>query len=328
MENKKAFGEYILQKRKQLNLTQKDLANRLFISESAVSKWERGLSYPDITLIRPLCGALSITEHELLTASEDPSFHTMENLAAKYQKVKKVYHWVVAILLGISLITVFIVNLATEQRLSWFFVVVAAELVAASLLLLPTLFAENKRLVALIGFTLSLEILFFVVNLYTQGNWFFLASAAFILGLSLLFLPFVLRYIPFPENMGKYQVLIYFLINTLLIFAVVCLSIFQSGQTDRLIQALLITTISLILPWSVMVMHCYIPIHGDLKKSFYFGIFGVFVFYMNGVIERITSTTSNASYFWNSVISVVLFIGMIIFLIKYIFFSFKKDLAK
>lgn len=44
MESKRAFGEYIREKRKGLGLSQRDLAEKLFISESAVSKWERGVS--------------------------------------------------------------------------------------------------------------------------------------------------------------------------------------------------------------------------------------------------------------------------------------------
>ncbi len=44
MENKKAFGEYIRQKRIDAGLTQKGFADRLFVTESAVSKWERGVS--------------------------------------------------------------------------------------------------------------------------------------------------------------------------------------------------------------------------------------------------------------------------------------------
>ena len=69
MESKRAFGEYIREKRKGLGLSQRDLAEKLFISESAVSKWERGVSYPDITLVSPLCEVLGVSEHELITAS-------------------------------------------------------------------------------------------------------------------------------------------------------------------------------------------------------------------------------------------------------------------
>ena len=43
-DNKKSFGEYIRGKRQEAGLTQKELAERLFVTESTVSKWERGVS--------------------------------------------------------------------------------------------------------------------------------------------------------------------------------------------------------------------------------------------------------------------------------------------
>ena len=44
MENKKTFGAYILKRRRELGMTQRELAERLYVTESAVSKWERGFS--------------------------------------------------------------------------------------------------------------------------------------------------------------------------------------------------------------------------------------------------------------------------------------------
>ena len=60
MEDKKTFGEYISKKRREVGLTQKEFSGKLFVTESAISKWERGLSYPDITLVRDICEILSI----------------------------------------------------------------------------------------------------------------------------------------------------------------------------------------------------------------------------------------------------------------------------
>ena len=61
------FGSFLVQLRKQKGFTQKDLAQRLFISDKAVSKWERGLSMPDIALLPPLAETLGVTITELLS---------------------------------------------------------------------------------------------------------------------------------------------------------------------------------------------------------------------------------------------------------------------
>lgn len=42
MEDKKSFGEYVSRRRKEIGLTQKEFAEKIFVTESAVSKWERG----------------------------------------------------------------------------------------------------------------------------------------------------------------------------------------------------------------------------------------------------------------------------------------------
>ena len=45
MENRKTFGAYILRRRKELGMTQKAFAEKLYVTESAVSKWERGAAF-------------------------------------------------------------------------------------------------------------------------------------------------------------------------------------------------------------------------------------------------------------------------------------------
>ena len=64
--NKQIFGTYIAENRKQLGMTQAQLADRLHVTDKAVSKWERGLSYPDVTLLEPLAEALSVSIDALL----------------------------------------------------------------------------------------------------------------------------------------------------------------------------------------------------------------------------------------------------------------------
>ncbi len=64
--NKNTFGEFLAAQRKEKGYTQKELAARLFVSDKAVSKWERGLSMPDISLLMPLADILDVTVTELL----------------------------------------------------------------------------------------------------------------------------------------------------------------------------------------------------------------------------------------------------------------------
>lgn len=71
--DKQRFGEFITALRKERNLTQKELAQRLYLSDKAVSKWERGLSLPDVTLLIPLSEALGVTVTELLQAQRNPA---------------------------------------------------------------------------------------------------------------------------------------------------------------------------------------------------------------------------------------------------------------
>lgn len=64
--DKERFGAFIQGLRKERGLTQAQLAQRLYVSDKAVSKWERGLSLPDVSLLMPLAEALEVTVIDLL----------------------------------------------------------------------------------------------------------------------------------------------------------------------------------------------------------------------------------------------------------------------
>lgn len=64
------IGKYLSEKRKKLALTQTQLAEKLNMSDKSVSKWERGICLPDVSLYKELCSILGITVNEFL-AGED-----------------------------------------------------------------------------------------------------------------------------------------------------------------------------------------------------------------------------------------------------------------
>ena len=98
MTDKKTFGSFIKIKRTEKNYSQKDLAEMLFVTEGAVSKWERGISYPDITLIADICRVLEISEHELITASTDMDTRKMKQEARKFRTIRNTWFWLPTIL--------------------------------------------------------------------------------------------------------------------------------------------------------------------------------------------------------------------------------------
>jgi len=81
MMSSEKMGRFISELRKSSQMTQKDLAQKLNVTDKAVSKWERGLSYPDISLLSPLAKELGITAGELLNGEKDTENNADANIA-------------------------------------------------------------------------------------------------------------------------------------------------------------------------------------------------------------------------------------------------------
>ena len=64
------IGKFISEMRKEQNLTQRQLADSLSISDKTISKWERGKGLPEVSLMMPLCDILGISVNELLSGEK------------------------------------------------------------------------------------------------------------------------------------------------------------------------------------------------------------------------------------------------------------------
>lgn len=64
----KQLGPFIAARRKELGMTQSELAQKLYVTDKAVSRWERGVGLPDVNSLQPLAGALELTLVELMQA--------------------------------------------------------------------------------------------------------------------------------------------------------------------------------------------------------------------------------------------------------------------
>ena len=68
--NQEKIGRFIAELRKEKKMTQIDLANKLGITDRAISKWENGRGMPDLSLLTPLCEILDISINELLSGAK------------------------------------------------------------------------------------------------------------------------------------------------------------------------------------------------------------------------------------------------------------------
>ena len=117
----KKTGTIILDARKKLNMTQKDLADKLYVSDKAVSKWERGLCFPDISVLIPLTEILKISLYDLLRGERMNKVEVEETLKdtinysnSELKRKKKKYLTISSIIVGVialvSLITILFVD--------------------------------------------------------------------------------------------------------------------------------------------------------------------------------------------------------------------------
>ena len=81
--DKEKTGQLITELRKEKGLTQKQLADALNVTDKAVSKWERGLSFPDISMLEPISELLGVSIMELLAGERQSREETMSREEAK-----------------------------------------------------------------------------------------------------------------------------------------------------------------------------------------------------------------------------------------------------
>lgn len=199
--NQQKMSTFISERRKQMNFTQRELAEKLGISDKAVSKWERGLNCPDISLLPELSALLGVSINELLNGEclpdAEPEINTTIASALQYMDTAKKkettslririgFYFTGILLLG--LITCIICDLAISQTFTWSLYPIAAIvfswLVTMPLLVLP----KNGDLLSLGILTLLILPFFWILNSIMGGIPHLLEIAVPVSLLSLCFL--------------------------------------------------------------------------------------------------------------------------------------------
>ncbi len=110
--NQLATGKFISQKRKEKNLTQEQLAEKLGVSNKTISKWETGKCMPDYAVVKNLCEELGITLAELMDGEDagEKSVRTYDDeqiidllrRTQELEKQKNLLYGILIIVMGIA----------------------------------------------------------------------------------------------------------------------------------------------------------------------------------------------------------------------------------
>ena len=144
--NQKEIGKFIAELRKEKNMTQQELANKLNITDRAISHWENGRSMPDAGIMLELCQVLDINVNELLSAKkimeEKYNERAEENLLEMRREIETLNKRILTL-------NKIIINLAIV-----IFIVIgfAATFIEMSMLIRNIIFAIDLVMLILVGF--------------------------------------------------------------------------------------------------------------------------------------------------------------------------------
>ena len=185
------FGKKLQKLRKQHNLTQEELAKKLYISRTAISKWERGECYPNIDSLKDIAALFNKTIDELLSSEE------IIDLAKKENKtnIKKINNLIYGLLDTTSILFIFLPLYAkkTEKfiysvslfntntinniiKISYIIILSILSLIGITELILN--FIDNKKLTKIIN-TISLIIETISIIFFTLSRQIYLTTIIF-----------------------------------------------------------------------------------------------------------------------------------------------------
>ena len=200
MDNEK-MGRFIAEQRKAKGLTQLDLANKLHITDKAISKWERGLSSPDIGLLTQLANILGVSVGDLLKGEQSDEAETNtassvnevlhyaeKTVQKKYSTIKLVLSLSFTALLLIGIIVCAIVDVATTNSFTWSLYPISS-IVFAWCVLFPFVYGGKKGVIpSMIALTVLIVPYLFTLDKIAAAEGLILRAGAVVATISVIFL--------------------------------------------------------------------------------------------------------------------------------------------
>ena len=293
---KHEFGRFVTERRRHAGLTQRQLAARLHVTESAVSKWERGLSYPDITLVAALATELDVSANELISATEDRVGRRDVRDAQVYRRWRGAVLWSTLSMYVLGILACGIVNLSVDHTLDWFWTVLPAVALAFCLTTLPLLRVPRPGWTALVGAVISLVSLLIVVWVsYAPGSWLAVTCAAVLFGLLVVFGPIWLWLLDLPAGCARHRTVLALAFDTVALFALLLVIFLSVDRLDLFrFPTLQIAAIGLVPVWITALAIRYLPFNGLGRAAVVVAFLGACGYVIGDVINELLREPSRS----------------------------------
>lgn len=202
--NAEKMGQFIAESRKAKHMTQKELASKLNITDKAVSKWERGLSFPDISILTVLADSLNVTVSELLNGekkslSEENTENSMDNVLdyakkssdSRIKSLNNICFAVFSVLILVGIAVCAICDAAISGGFTWSLISISS-MIFSWIILFPSIKFGSKGITASL-MLLSVFIIPFlaVLNELIETNDMIILIGTRVSGISILYIWFV-----------------------------------------------------------------------------------------------------------------------------------------
>ena len=169
--NQEKIGKFIAMRRKEKNMTQSELAEKLGVTDKSIGNWENGRNMPDLSLFKPLCNELDITINELLSGEglkkeeyqekfEENIINTIDYSTKKITLIRKNLG-IVLLILGILISFTAMTMFASESSWGSIYSVIGAIISLIGVSKLTKNYKHSKRLLIC-----SIYFIFFLVSLF------------------------------------------------------------------------------------------------------------------------------------------------------------------
>ncbi len=169
--NQEKIGKFIAMRRKEKNMTQSELAEKLGVTDKSIGNWENGRNMPDLSLFKPLCDELDITINELLSGEglnkeqkqekfEENIINTIDYSTKKITLIRKNLG-IVLLILGILISFTAMTMFASESSWGSIYSVIGAIISLIGVSKLTKNYKYSKRLLIC-----SIYFIFFLVSLF------------------------------------------------------------------------------------------------------------------------------------------------------------------